>query len=139
MPTESQRQRPKLASENQLIAKVQEVADGIQALEAEFRDELALIHPDYAASARNLVHYLALRRRDLRPLQDQLSRYGLSSLGRSEANVLPTVTAVLRTLHRMAGQDAAPPPPNQSPTGQRSSVITPWRCSVRSGRIGRCA
>jgi pyruvate kinase len=38
--------------------------------------------------ARNLAHYLALRGRDLRALQVRLAAYGLSSLGRSEADVL---------------------------------------------------
>ncbi len=30
-------------------------------------------HSDYQASVRNLLHYLALRRHDLRPLQRQLA------------------------------------------------------------------
>jgi pyruvate kinase len=34
-------------------------------------------------SARNLLHYLAMRRRDLRALQGTLASRGLSSLGRS--------------------------------------------------------
>jgi pyruvate kinase len=38
----------------------------------------------FAVSALNLAHYLALRRRDVRPLQRRLMALGLSSLGRSE-------------------------------------------------------
>ena len=38
-------------------------------------------------SARNLVHYVALRQLDLRELQLQLAQLGLSSLGRSESCV----------------------------------------------------
>lgn len=53
-------------------------------------------------SARNLAHYLALRRRDLRPLQRALSPWGLSSLGRSEAHVLPSLDAVIATLALIA-------------------------------------
>ena len=45
---------------------------------------LARIHPNYQDSARNLLHYLALRRHDLRPLQLRLAALGLSSLGRAE-------------------------------------------------------
>jgi pyruvate kinase len=61
------------------------------------------VHANYRASARNLLHYLALRRRDHRPLQLRLATLGLSSLGRAESHVLATVDAVLRVLHRLAG------------------------------------
>jgi pyruvate kinase len=60
------------------------------------------IHPNFRASAENLLHYLTLRRRDLRWLQDQLARHGLSSLGRAESHVLSTVQAVLHALHALA-------------------------------------
>ncbi len=65
--------------------------------------ELSHIEPEYHASAVNLLHYLALRQRDLRSLQLQLSHLGLSSLGRLEAHVLATLRAVLFALHRLEG------------------------------------
>lgn len=64
------------------------------------------IHPLHRDSARNLVHYLALRQRDLRPLQARLAELGLSSLGRCESHVLASVDAVLNVLHRIAGRPA---------------------------------
>ncbi|MFO0797407.1 MAG: pyruvate kinase [Gemmataceae bacterium] len=70
---------------------------------------LGHIHPTFRDSARNLLHYLALRRRDLRPLQVRLAALGLSSLGRAEANALGTVDAVLGVLHRLAGRPAPAP------------------------------
>ena len=42
---------------------------------------------EYLASARNLAHYVALRRHELRELQLELMPWGLSSLGRCEARV----------------------------------------------------
>ena len=57
----------------------------------------------FKQSALNLAHYLALRRHDLRPLQQALAPLGLSSLGRCEAHVLPTLDAVLATLAAIAG------------------------------------
>src|SRR4030042_6317349 len=62
---------------------------------------LAQVHANYRDSARNLLHYLALRRRDLRPLQLRLAALGLSSLGRAESHVLSTVDAVLSALPRL--------------------------------------
>ena len=52
----------------------------------------------FQTGARNLALYLALRRRDLRPLQRTLGRWGLSSLGRSESHVQPTLDAVVALL-----------------------------------------
>lgn len=58
-------------------------------------------------SARNLLHYLAFRRFDLRREQALLSRWALSSLGRSESHVLYNLEAVLGWLDRLLG---GPPP-----------------------------
>jgi pyruvate kinase len=68
---------------------------------AETRDARHCIdaaHSRHRASARNLSHYLALRRRDLRPLRQRLSM-----LGRAEAHVLAMIDAVLDLLRRVNG------------------------------------
>ncbi|MGD1879143.1 MAG: pyruvate kinase [Kiloniellaceae bacterium] len=62
--------------------------------------------PDFKESAANLAHYLALRRRDLRPLQGPLMHLGLSSLGRLESRVLPGLQAVRSALAALAGRPA---------------------------------
>ena len=67
------------------------------------------VHANYRDSARNLLHYLALRRQDLRSLQLRLAALGLSSLGRSESHVLATLDAVLQALHRLAHRPWNPP------------------------------
>lgn len=68
------------------------------------------VHPSYRASARNLVHCLSLRRRDLRPLQRRLAKLGLSSLGRAESHVLATVDAVLEALQGLTDSPRQPLP-----------------------------
>jgi pyruvate kinase len=65
---------------------------------------LGSVDKGYRASARNLAHYLVLRRSDRRPLQEQLARIGLSSLGRAESHVLANLDKVLGILHRLTGQ-----------------------------------
>ncbi len=72
--------------------------------ESAMADALAQVSPRFRESARNLIHYLALRVRDLRPLQEQLAWLGLSSLGRSESHVLANLDKVLSLLHRITGQ-----------------------------------
>ena len=52
----------------------------------------------FVESAQNLSHYLAFRQRDLRELQQALAPWGLSTLGRSEARVLPSLNAVIAAL-----------------------------------------
>jgi pyruvate kinase len=66
----------------------------------------------FGDSALNLAHYLALRRRDLRPLQRPLTALGLSSLGRLESRVLPTLVAVRTALSALLGRVPDPEPPS---------------------------
>ncbi len=87
---------------------VKEVRQELAAIRADMvaapamsRSRLDEVHSNYQDSARNLLHYLALRRHDLRPLQFRLAALGLSSLGRAESHVLATVDAVLGALHRL--------------------------------------
>jgi pyruvate kinase len=61
-------------------------------------------HPIYQKSARNLAHYIALRHRDIRPLQAELAGLGLSSLGRAEAHVMATLDAMLAAAHKLSGR-----------------------------------
>jgi pyruvate kinase len=98
----------KLLNELEAI-RAQMVADA-----AASKTALAAAHASYRDSARNLLHYLSLRRHDLRPLQLRLAALGLSSLGRAESNVLATVDAVLEALHRLA-QRSRPPPSEAVP------------------------
>ncbi len=76
------------------------------------RDRLDATHEQ---SARNLLHYLALRRRDLRHVQDQLAELGLSSLGRAESHALATLEAVIGTLLRSSGRPAVSSQQLESP------------------------
>jgi pyruvate kinase len=62
----------------------------------------------FEPSALNLAAYLALRSRDLRPLQRRLMALGLSSLGRAESRVIPTLTAVRAALAALLGRSSGP-------------------------------
>lgn len=63
--------------------------------------------PDFRFSALNLAYYLALRHHDLRGLQAALMPWGLSSLGRLEARVMPNLDAVIATLGAICQLDTA--------------------------------
>ena len=88
-----------------LIASVEELRRGAVELEQAQRAEIEAVPSEHRDSARNLVHYLALRQLDIRGLQHDLADLGLSSLGRLEGHVLVTLEAVLSALHALAGRE----------------------------------
>ena len=71
--------------------------------ESTWADLLGSVNPEHRRSAINLVHYWALRQQDLRDLQWRLKAFGLSSLGRSEANVQATLRLVSSAIAAMLG------------------------------------
>ncbi len=97
-----------------LIEQLSAIQADMLSLEHELSGEISLVPPQAQASARNLVHYIALRKHDLRPLQKELAAAGLSSLGRSEAHTLETVNRVLYLL-RLLESPTAPPSASQPP------------------------
>ena len=90
-----------------LIQELQLVRQSMLEREAAMQAELARTAPHYRESARNLIHYLALRMHDIRPLQEQLAWLGLSSLGRSGSHALDSVDKVLGILHCLTGLEWA--------------------------------
>ena len=78
--------------------QVRVLREDVIAFEQELAEQLVQISPAYRRSARNLVHYLAVRQHDLRTLQRELQILGLSSLGRLEGSVMPVLNAVLIAL-----------------------------------------
>src|SRR6187200_3231868 len=92
----------------ELIDEALEIRRDLIELTSESLDLLEHVHPSQRESAVNLLHYVALRSRDLRSFQMRLARVGLSSLGRAESHVLAAVDAVLAVLHRAVARDWQP-------------------------------
>jgi len=92
----------------QLIQQLNLLRSEMLQLEASGMLDSAGVHADHRASAVNLIHYLALRRHDIRQLQAQLASLGLSSLGRTESHVIGGLHAVMKVLNQLAGS-AEPP------------------------------
>ncbi|MDP1902471.1 MAG: pyruvate kinase [Rubrivivax sp.] len=87
-----------------LIQELWEIRESMLQAETRAAPWLREADPSHAASAVNLAHYLALRRADLRHLQERLARLGLSSLGRAETHVMANLDKVLGILHRLVGR-----------------------------------
>lgn len=90
-----------------LWQQLQLIRERAEALELRFEAELKQVHPDFAASARNLLHYVALRQFDIGELQERLAELGLSSLGRAEHHVLASIHAVQHALLRLYSDETA--------------------------------
>jgi len=86
-----------------IAAELERVHERALELEERYAEDIVSVRPEYREAARNLVHYLALRDSDLGDVQQALAALGLSSLGRSERNVLGSIRAVRTALAGLAG------------------------------------
>jgi pyruvate kinase len=116
--------RSEFARIRAMIRKLEDIRAHMAALAEELAPHLGQLDPTWRASARNLIHYVAFRRHDVRAVQKQLAALGLSSLGRSEAATLANLNLVLRALHRLGGlpeENGRPRAPVQ-PAGGRHAL-----------------
>jgi pyruvate kinase len=72
----------------EIIASLDEIIKAANELEQRYSDKISRVHPDHTLSARNLVHYLALRQYDVSKLQQRLQNIGLTLFHRIEAHVM---------------------------------------------------
>jgi pyruvate kinase len=86
-----------------LIRELRSVRESIVQADEACAANLQSIPAAQRASALNLVHYMALRRHDLRHAQGLLASHGLSSLGRTESHVRESLETVLQVLHALDG------------------------------------
>ncbi len=87
-----------LPDTGKIYTQIQKMIEMGMAEEDRHADTLTRIHPNYQGSARNLLHYLSLRRLDLRELQEQLSSYGISSIAHSEGYTLANLLNIRNLL-----------------------------------------
>jgi pyruvate kinase len=97
----------------QLASELAVLCSDMLDLESSLLRRPLTLHDAHRRSARNLAHYLALRRHDIRKLQAQLAQLGLSSLGRTESHVLNAVQTVHRVLNVLLGADSSLPSPTE--------------------------
>ncbi len=72
----------------EIVVALDSVIDKISEFEHKYNSQLNNVHPNYSQSAKNLVHYLAMRSFNVDVFQEKLDEIGLpSSLG-SQDNIL---------------------------------------------------
>lgn len=102
---------------------VDELLDQLSAAERTWSRQLARVADEHRPSARNMVHYWAIRQIDLRELQTRLSARGLSSLGRSEQHVEATLMSVRSAITAMLGEGFNPTPTADSPSDVGNGLL----------------
>ena len=96
---------PMSNDQESLWQQLQLIRERAAELESRFEPDLQQVHAKFAASARNLLHYVALRQFDIGELQEQLAALGLSSLGRAEQHVSASMLAVQHALQKLDGAE----------------------------------
>ena len=76
-----------------LIREISAIVERLEHFEAKASAELSEVHPNFIKSARNLIHYRALRKEDIRPIQKKLANLGLSRLDKPESHVMASLLA----------------------------------------------
>ena len=98
-----------------VVERLEALREAMLQLEQAAAARLNETAPSFRASARNLLHYLALRARDVRPLQDTLAELGLSSLGRCESHALASVEQACTMAVAALGDSPHPTTPDALP------------------------
>ena len=87
----------------ELISQIEIILDAIRLEEANAEALLMYINPEYFKSARNLIHYNAFRKFDLRTTQKELQNLGLTRLAKAEGHLLSSVLKTRFILYSLIG------------------------------------
>lgn len=93
-----------------MLSELYAIRDEAIAAEARHAAELALLEGTQRNSGQNLIHYLAIRKQDIRQLQLDLLALGVSSLGVIEPHALASLDRVIDLLERLRGITATEQP-----------------------------
>ena len=85
-----------------LVTDIERVIVAVNKYAKSHQKSVDLVHPNYRDSALNLLHYVALRKRDLSRVQNGLNNLGLSRLARAEKHVMPSLLNTHNILNTLA-------------------------------------
>lgn len=88
----------------QLRSQLIMLLDEANRMEKAHENDIAQIESGFRNSARNFLHYLAIRQHDIRVLQQDLSSLGLTSLGILEPHTMASIKAVVTIIEQLTGK-----------------------------------
>ncbi|MBK9097479.1 MAG: hypothetical protein IPM14_04995 [bacterium] len=83
---------------SQLLQQLEDIKQQATEFENKYSNELEKVHSSNLESAKNLIHYLALRNQDIREIQNTLWQLGISRLGKAESHVMASIISVQNIL-----------------------------------------
>lgn len=89
---------------NPILEQIDQTLAALEQAEKDAQYWLEKVHPDYRKSARNLVHYRALRSFDLRTTQIQLRNLGMSRFANAQGHVKASLLNTKFILQGLLGQ-----------------------------------
>ena len=104
----------------------------LESIEPSYSELLQQLNVNHLPSAINMIHYLGLRQRDIRPLQRKLATVGLSSLGRTESHVLSSLQAMIVLLQHALGKQNDKPPLKENVD---ASMVNPARLKINTDNL----
>lgn len=85
----------------EILIQIDLILERIFEYENTYKNQIINVHPNYAESAKNLIHYLALRSFDYDVFQDKLSKAGLPNTSSSESSVLHNLLIYKTIIHHL--------------------------------------
>ncbi|MBL4723973.1 MAG: hypothetical protein JKY73_00915 [Lutibacter sp.] len=72
----------------EISAEIDLILDKISEFENTYQSQIQNVHPNYTSSAKNLIHYLALRSFDIDVFQEKINNLGLPNSSNTEGSIL---------------------------------------------------
>ncbi len=88
----------------QLIDQLDQITKDLEEKEQVFDQAIEATCSEYRKSARNLIHYKAIRTIDLRPIQKALKNLGMSRLANAGSHVMDSLSLSRQILYCLIGQ-----------------------------------
>lgn len=85
-----------------------DLRDHLKDVENDHTDLLAKVDPRYKKSAANLLHFIALSRKDTSLVQQDLEKLGICSLNTARDHVMGNLQAVLAVINKMQSSEFIP-------------------------------
>ncbi len=89
----------------EISTQIDQILNKVRDYESRYSQQILNVHPNYQKSAKNLIHYLALRTFDNDILQNKLYEIGLPSSTSSESSVLQNIITFKTIINSLLKND----------------------------------